>query len=85
MRRSGPIALSLLLALAGAACATKAATTTSSGPRTLQVGMSDSGTKVTMHIGDRLVITLPKVDIPIPGAPSAWYLAPYPADALEVG
>jgi hypothetical protein len=84
MRRFSPILLSFLV-LAGTACATGATSSTPAGPTTFRVGMSDMGSKVTMHVGDHLVITLPKVSGPIPGAPSAWYLAPYPAVLLEAG
>jgi hypothetical protein len=83
MRRFSPILLSLLV-LAGTACA-RATSSTSTGPTTLRVGMGNTGSKVTMHVGDHLVIALPKVSSPIPGAPSAWYLAPYPADLLDAG
>jgi hypothetical protein len=84
MRRFSPILLSFLV-VAGTACATGGTSGAPSGPTTLRVGMSDTGSKVTMHVGDRLVLTLPKVSSPIPGAPSAWYLAPYPADLLDAG
>jgi hypothetical protein len=84
MRRFSPILLSLLV-LAGTACATGATSSTQLGPTILRVGMGDTGSKVTMRVGDHLVITLPKVSSPIPGAPSAWYLAPYPADLLDAG
>jgi hypothetical protein len=90
MRRSDTILLSFFLILAGTACATRTTSSpppvpTSAVPTTLQVGMSDTGSSVTLHVGDHLVITLPKVGSPIPGAPSAWYMAPYPADLLEPG
>lgn len=85
MRRSGPTVFSLLVVLTAAACASNTAVTAPKEPATLRVDMADSGTTVSMHVEDNLEITLPKVSSPIPGAPSAWYLAPYPSDLLEAG
>ena len=84
MRRFRPILLSFLV-LAGTACAQGVNSSASPGPTTLRLGMSDTRSNVTMHVGDHLVVTLPKVSSPVPGAPSAWYLAPYSAHLLEAG
>jgi hypothetical protein len=60
MRRSGPTVFSLLLVLTAAACASNTAGTTPKEPATLRVGMADSGTKVSMHVGDTLGFTSSK-------------------------
>jgi hypothetical protein len=64
-----------------AGCAKAVATRT---PATIQLGIHDTGTTVSVHVGDRLVITLPPSQGPVPKVPQGWSLATYPRDALEL-
>jgi hypothetical protein len=71
----------LFIALLAAGCARATATRT---PATIQLGVDDSGTTVSLHVGDRLVISLPPSPSPVPKVPPGWSLATYPKEALEL-
>lgn len=71
----------VLVTLLSAGCAKAVATRT---PATIQLGIHDAGTTVSVHVGDRLVITLPPSQSVVPKVPLGWSLATYPKDALEL-
>jgi hypothetical protein len=76
----------LFVALLAVGCARPDATHTAAThtAATIQLGIGDAGTTVSLHVGDRLVVTLPPSPGPVPKVPPGWSLATYPKDALEL-
>ena len=80
MARSRTLLMVLVASLLAGGCAGRAAPSHS----TVQLSLDDRGKTVSLHVGDRLVITLPPASSPSPAFASAWRLGRYPTAIMEL-
>jgi hypothetical protein len=80
MARSRTLLIVFVASLLAGGCAGHAGQAHS----TVQLSLDDRGKTVSLHVGDRLVITLPPASSPSPAFASSWRLGRYPTAILEL-